>query len=86
VEQQRDRSRNLRELSRLLVEEPTMIDWKIKEHATGLNHHVRTKINPDTAVTFCSRSLSIQWDRMTEMPPSAVITCLVCLATEARYR
>lgn len=60
-------------------------DWKMKDRVTGLNHQVRTKIGPSSAVTFCDKRLTIDWSEMVEMPPCAVITCLGCVAFELRY-
>lgn len=59
-------------------------NWKLKDKATGLNHHVRTTLGPNTAISLCRRSLTVNWEKVVEMPPCAVITCLECLVVEAR--
>lgn len=63
-----------------------MILWKVKDKATGLNHHVRTSLSPSTATTFCKRPLTVDWTELTEMPSTAVVTCLECVASDDARR
>lgn len=55
--------------------------WKIRLLDTRLIHEVLTLIDArhaSSAVTLCHIRLTIDWVRMTEMPPHAITTCLPC--------
>lgn len=55
-----------------------MNQWKACEKATGLTHEMFS--GQRDARTGCGSNIRVAWMYWTEMPPSAVITCLLCAA------
>lgn len=51
-------------------------DWKAREHATSLIHGLSS--NTQSALTWCGQHIIVRWDNWTEMPTSAVVTCIHC--------
>lgn len=51
-------------------------DWKAREHATGLIHGIKS--TPNSATTWCERHIIVKWENWTEMPASAIISCIRC--------
>jgi len=59
-------------------------NWKAREHATGLIHGLKSSKND--AITWCERHIVVQWDYWTEMPTTAIITCIYCMTSKPGQR
>ena len=52
-------------------------DWKARQHATNIIHGLTS--SRDSAITWCGQHIVVRWDNWTEMPTTAVVTCVYCV-------